>query len=192
MATDLDIVNKALTKLGEKTIAQLAPPQNKIQRIANAEFAGCRDFVLADARWKFATERMTLPESVTAPAYGPLHAYPIGENVLTVWEVDGEEDDDWQIERHLSARAIYTDATAPLYVTATVRVTDLSVSDPSFRDALATYCAWQWCEAITGTMAKSEHLAQEYAQKISHARSMSGRQGSPHKTRVSNSWLDAR
>lgn len=192
MATDLDIVNEALTKLGEKTIVQLDPPKDKPSRIANAGFADCRDFVLADARWRFATERKSLPESGTPPIFGFKHAYPIGADVLTVWEVDGEADDDWQIERHLGGRAIYTDASAPLLITATVRVTDLSISDPSFRDALATYCASKWCESITGTLALKDDLLKEYVAKISHARSMNGRQGTPRKTRVSNSWLDVR
>lgn len=192
MATELDVVNAALIRLGEKTIVQLSPPQNKPARIAHATFAEHRDFVLSDHWWKFATERRKLAASATAPAYGALYAYPLPPEVLTVWEVEGQDTDDWTIERHLGTRAILTNLIAPLPIIASVQVVDLSTTSPEFRNALSLYCAYEWAEAITGTTALKQDLLGEYRLKISAARSMDGRQRSPRRSQVKNSWLDVR
>lgn len=193
MATDLDVVNAALIRLGEKTLVQLSPPANKPARIASATFAEHRDFLIAEHPWNFATARASLPASATPPAFGYLRAFPLPADTLRVWELfDANKDDNWAVERHLGAKAIYTDLPAPLKVVLIQRVTDLSQATVGFRDALALYCAYQWAEAITGTTALKADLLEEFRLKMSAARSMDGQEGSPLDAVVRGSWLDVR
>lgn len=192
MPADLDVVNAALVRLGEKTILQLSPPQSKAARIAAATFADHRDALLVEHPWNFALERRALVESATPPAFGFAHAYPLADDVLRVWSVEGELGDDWKVERHLSTRAILTDLVAPLQALVIVRVVDLNATTPAFRDALAVFCAYQWCEAITGTLAMKADLQDEYRKKVSAARSIDGQEGTPVDATIRGGWIDAR
>ena len=191
MASVLDVVNQALIELGEKTILQLVPPQNKAARIAEATFAEHRDFVLGEHAWNFATQRLSLPASAVAPAYGYAHAYPVPAEVLRVLPLE-EQVDPWKVESHENVRAILTDLQAPLEIRAIVRIEDMNRTTAIFRAALATYCASQWAEALTGTTSIKEDKMKEFVAKLSVARSADGREGTIEEYGIRNSWLDAR
>lgn len=59
MTTDVDIVNAALIKLGERTIASLADPVKPAQ-LANAVYGELRDALLRAHPWNFAIEHRSL------------------------------------------------------------------------------------------------------------------------------------
>jgi hypothetical protein len=67
MTTDVDIVNAALIRLGERTIASLAEPVKPAQ-LAGALFADLRDTLLREHPWNFALTRASLV--LPAPAAG--------------------------------------------------------------------------------------------------------------------------
>ena len=183
---------ETLIELGEKTILQLTPPQNKAARIAQATFAEHRDFVTGEHAWNFATERLSLPASATPPAYGYGYAYPLPSSVLRVLPLEEQQNDPWKVEAHEGVRAILTDLGAPLEIRAIVRVEDLNRTTALFRGALATYCAAQWAEALTGTTSVKVDKMREFAAKLSLARSADGREGTIEEYGIRNSWLDAR
>lgn len=204
MATEIDIINQALIRLGEATIVSRSDA-NKRARIADATFDDLRDFVLQDHAWNFATERLSLMAGATPPEHGFARAFPLPLNTLRVLDVqdsfaegpivfDGPRStlDPWKVENLGGMLVIATDLAEPLEVTVICRVTDLSIAPPMFRDALAQYCAAQWAESITGTNTVKQDMLNEYVAKISAARSADGREGSLEKAQVRNSWVDQR
>lgn len=196
MPTTVDVVNAALIKLGEKTIVSI-DDDRKAARIAKATFDEHRDYVVQDHTWNFAVTRIERAAGATDPAFGYEYAYPLDPDELRVIELSdaqGERNEraDWKVESVNNQRAVVTDETPPLRALVIKRVTDLDRTTPMFRDALATYCAYQWAEAMTGTQSKTQELLGEYTRKISTARSNDGREGTLDKAFIRNSWLDNR
>lgn len=191
MTTEIDVINMALIRLGEKPITSLSD-QRKAARIASATFDEHRDFVTQDHAWNFATRFVELAASATAPDFGFQRAFPINPEHLRVVEMYDEPDADWEVQQHLGARAILTDLTAPLKARIIFQVTDLSITTPMYRDALAQYCASQWAEAMTGSLDRKSEMLAEYTLKVTTARSNDGREGTLPKGHIRHSWLDDR
>lgn len=205
MATEIDVINAALIRLGEQAITARTDA-NKRARIANATFDELRDTVLQDHTWNFAIRRMELPADPDAPAHGFLRAFKVPGDALRVIDVEENPQvapgqlagpprstrEPWKVEQFEGARAIVTDLEAPLRVRVLWRTTDLSIAPPAFRDALAQFCAAQWAESITGTNTLKQDLLNEYVAKVSAARSLDGREGSLEKAFIKNSWLAER
>ena len=80
MTTDVDIVNAALIRLGERTIASLADAVKPAQ-LANAIFAELRDALLREHPWNFAVRRTQLSiPAARAPAGRYTGAYVLPES----------------------------------------------------------------------------------------------------------------
>jgi hypothetical protein len=188
MSSVVAIVNQALAKLGETTIVALTDDV-KAARIANDTYAEHRDFVLDEHNWNFARARAQLAASVTGPSWGFDNSFPLPSDCIRPFVVNEENEfsNRWKVE----GKAIVTDMDAPLEILYVSRVTDPDTMPPRFRQLLATYCAWQWCEAITGSDQKKADLESEYARKLAVARSRDGQEGIQDQL-ISDRWESAR
>jgi hypothetical protein len=188
MASEVSIVNMALGKLGETAIVALSD-EVKAARIAQDNYAECRDFVLDEHTWNFSKKRGQLAASATAPVWGFDNAFPFPNDCIRPFLVNQENEFSgrWRVE----GSSIVTDLDAPLEVIYISRVTDPNQMTARFRQLLATYCAWQWCEAISGSDEKKEKLEEEYARKLATARSRDGQEGIQDQF-VADRWEEAR
>jgi len=177
MASEVDVVNSALTKLGESRITSLTD-NVKAAREMNAIYTLRRDRLLRAFNWSFAMERTQLSAAVDAPSWGYTYQYPLPADCMRVVQVDdvwvipgysdfigGPDEEPFKIE----GRNIVTDIGAPLKIRYLKKVTNPATFDACFVESLATDLAVEACEAITQSNTKKDGLKDDRRQSILEA-----------------------
>lgn len=168
MASDVDICNRALQKLGAKRITSLTDDSVNA-RACNAAYEIVRDAELRAHPWNFAIDREALAADSTEPDWGRANSFQLPSDCLRVlppYPEDNLNDMDWQIE----GRKIYTDDSDPLYIRYIARIEDTSLFDALFIEALANKLALELCEELTQSNTKKESLNQDYDKIIAKAK----------------------
>ena len=186
MASDVEIANAALSKLGEPGLLAFSD-DSVAGRLATRTFADLRDALLREHPWNFASKRATLAAEVTAPDWGFARAYPVPADYLRLIELDNPSRFPYRIE---SGR-ILSDLTSPIRIRYVKRVTSADEMDVLFRDALASRLAMEWAEPLSQTTSLTQEMAQLYQQKLRIARVADGQEDT-HRRLVSSSFVDAR
>jgi len=86
MSNQVEIVNIALSWLGQNQINALSDNQNEA-KVMNANYASSRDKLLADHAWTFALRREVLTPVTAAPVFGQGSKFLIPSDVLRVYRV---------------------------------------------------------------------------------------------------------
>lgn len=160
MASDVEIVNRALQLLGAARVIALTDDSVSARAMNNA-YSPVRMAALRAHPWNFATKRASLAASATAPIFGPARAFPLPTGFVRLLARDQADElntKDWKIEQHAGAKAILTDDSAPLEVRYTADVTDAELMDPLFREVLSHDLALACCEEITQSNSKEEKI----------------------------------
>lgn len=168
MASQTDICNIALQKLGAGKIASLSE-DSRIARACNIAYTHCLESELRAHPWRFAIQRASLAEDATAPDWGKDAAYELPSDflrLLSPYPEDNLNSLDYEIE----GRKIYSDLGSPLYIRYVGQVTDTSLMDPTFREVLACRMAIQMCEDLTQSNAKAATIQVQYEKAIKEAR----------------------
>ena len=164
MASEVEICNRALQKLGATRITSLTE-DSRNGRACNACFYVLRDSELRNHPWNFAIKRVQLPANSAAPLFGYDNSFQLPSDFLRLLPPDpkwNRNDLDW----HIEGRAIYTDDAAPLNVRYIYQVTDPNSFDPLFREVLAAKMAWEMCEEITQSNTKQSSAKSDYVDMI--------------------------
>lgn len=193
MASDVQIANYALTKLGASPI--LALTDDNVQgRTLNRIFTLVRDAELRRGRWNFAIKRTTLLALVAEPEWSYSLQYPLPVDFLSLVQVNdtyirpfSKQKTLWQVENG----AIVTDLIAPLKVRYVYRVTNSALFDPLFVEAFACKLAFEACEAITNSAQKKQALGEAYKEAMMEARSADAIENPPDELPW-GSWLESR
>ena len=164
MASNVQIANSALTKIGAARITALTD-NVKAAREINAIFELRRDYLLRTHNWSFAMTRASLPALDETPAWGYTTLYQLPTDCLRVVQVDdmwvvpgmadytsGPDSEPYKI----TGRRIETDIGAPLKLRYINRVTDPAQFDAAFVEVFASDLADQVCEALTQSNTKRE------------------------------------
>lgn len=168
MASEVEICNRALQKVGAKRITSLT--ENSVNaRACNVAYSVLRDAELRAHPWNFAIARAELAADATDPDWGRAKSYTLPADFLRLID-DYPEDNsltkDWQIE----GNKILTDDSAPIYIRYISRVTDPNLMDVLFREALSAKIAMEICEELTQSNTKLASLSEDYKMKIREAR----------------------
>lgn len=176
MASEVDIANRALGKLGAATIIDLEEDDPKAVALKIA-FPLVRDAELRRRRWRFSLQRFLLPADGTAPAFGFARQFTFPNDCLRLIQI-GEYDlgpnlsdyraaptELWSIE----GRAILTNLPAPLPVRTIQRITDTTQFDSCFVETLASRLAYECCERITQSDSKKQLAWEDYRVSIREA-----------------------
>ena len=174
MASDVQICNLALQKLGQPALISLTDNSRAGRECANA-YAPARDAVLRDHPWNFAIERASLAELSMAPAWGYGHQYQLPGDCLRVLEVEDDAQFPWKLE----GGRLLCDAGAPLYIRYVKRISDPTLFDSLFVHALAARLAYELAEPLTQSNTKKDQAAQDYAALLRMAKRADGQEGSP-------------
>jgi hypothetical protein len=137
--------------------------------------------------WNFAKTRVGLAANAVGPEWGFDNAYTLPVDCLRLLEPSN----DGNLQYIVEGRNIITDIGAPLNIIYIKQVTDVSVMDVAFRNALAAALALDVAESFTGTAAKVDQAAAIYKQRLIDARFPDGQEGSPSHVE-SSEWLEAR
>lgn len=168
MASQVEIVNRALLKLGSNVVASIGD-NSKQARTMSALWNTVRQTELRRAFWSFALVRTTLAANATAPSWGYGNAFLLPADFLRLMQVndffsvpsmsDYREGDDslYSIE----AGQIFTDLGAPLKIRYVKDATDPGAWDALFVEVMASSLAFEACEALTQSNQKKQLLADE-------------------------------
>lgn len=195
MASNVEIVNRALTKLGESRILALTD-DTKAARDANSLFAIVRDAELRASRWRFAIKRVVLPALSTAPAFGYDRQFQLPTDCLKALDVGdfypGVDTSDYiasdTAEYAIEGNAILTNLAAPLRLRYIARIEDPTLFDASFVEALACKLAIELCESLTDSGSKRQQSWQEYEIAINAAHRANAIERAPTKI-ADDTWI---
>lgn len=185
MAADIDIINAALSKLGEQALLAItdnSPPG----KLANRTYADLRDALLREFPWNFATKRTSLAADVATPAWGFSFQYSLPGDCLRLIALNNQSDLNWRNE----GGKIVTDMEAPLEIMY-VGETPVASMDSTFRDALAARLAMEWAEPLAQTTTVVDSMATFYKNKLQVARAADG-QEDRLRTIDADDFIDAR
>ena len=188
MASVVDICNLALNSLGAESIVSLTQDTENA-RYCNTFYTQTRDAELRAHPWNFAIKRAQLA-STTAPAFGPSHAYPLPTDFLRLMPPDPESNFnslDWQIE----GRNILTHDGGVLEIRYIARITDTTLYDALFIDALVAKLAVRLNEKITQSNSKGQQAREDYIRAIREARRINAFENTAQKM-PEDVWITAR
>lgn len=176
MASQVEIANRALTKVGEARILALTDDVEAARTITSV-WGVLRDAELRVRNWNFSITRSSLPALLAAPEFGYEYQYQLPANCIRVVQVDeyfpppslsdyrGSSEAIWQIE----GGKILTDLTAPLKVRYIARIEDTGLWDALFTEVFACRLAVEICERLTQSGGKRELAWKEYEAAVRDA-----------------------
>lgn len=189
MASDVEICNRALQKLGAKRISALSEESHNA-RSCLAAFAANRDALLESHPWNFAIERFSLAADAVSPAFGKAYSYTLPSGSLRILPPYTDSNTpyrDWIEE----GGKILTDMSAPLEVRCIMQVTDANRMSPLFREALASKIALDLCEVITQSNTKKDSLSNDFEKDLAKAKKANGMKNVPIES-AEDSWITGR
>lgn len=183
MATsEVSISNMALGWLGGNLITSLDDESTEAA-LCKANYDICRDAVLEDRDWTFATARQILSALTAAPAFGYAYQYQVPPDLIRILMVSDEplfvHDLDWERQGHV----IVTDASI-VYVKYIKRVEDPSKFTAGFVHALAARLAMEIALPLTNSLDMQSQMVSMYGTKLERAGAMDGMQGKNRQLRV--------
>lgn len=173
MASQVDIANRALTKLGAARIISFGD-DNKQARAVASMFDLVRDAELRAHVWSFSIRRASLPALSTTPDWGFDNEFQLPSDYLRVIQVEemypGPSMSDYRNENAamyaIENRKILANYPAPLKIRYVARVDDSSQWDATFIEAFAARLAVEMCEDLTQSNTKKAEAKQEYDMAI--------------------------
>ncbi len=168
MAADIDIINAALSKLGEQPILAISDP-SPAARLADRTYADIRDALFEEYAWNFATKRASLSAEQAAPIWGFARAFNLPSDLLRLIELNNVTDEEWRHE----GNQIVTDKASPLEIKY-VGLVVVDLMTPTFKEALASRLAMEWAEPLAQTTTVVNSMALFYRNKLQVARIADG------------------
>lgn len=189
MASEVEICNRALQRLGAGSITSLSEA-SKAARECSLAYAPIRDRLLRAYVWNFSISRENLAADATAPIHGPARYFTLPSTCLRLLPPDQDRnfnDLDWQIE----GRKIATNDSAPLAIRYVNQITDPNTMDSYFREVLSCDLAFDLCEAITQSNSKKESIRADRKTLISEAKLANSIENVPAES-PEDEWVTAR
>ena len=189
MASQTDICNRALQKLGAPKITSI--DEDSVAALSCLRcYELLRDKLLEAYTWKFSIERTTLAADATDPDWGRAQRFALPADFLRLYDdypEDAQHTKDWEIE----GGYILTDETDTLYLRYIKRVEDTSLFPPTFVDALASEMAYEMCEELTQSNTKKAALKNDKEDAIALAKRTNAIQRRPVSSNT-DPWITVR
>ena len=200
MASDIDIANRALIKLGSSTIISFLD-NSKAARAINSMYYLVRDAELRANNWNFSIKRAALPALTSVPAWGFGYEYQLPADCLKVLQIGdtfsggsadlspliGSPSSGWKIE----GRVVRTDCPAPLNIRYISNDIDSNQFDSLFIEVLACRLEIELSEDLTQSNTKKEAANSAYKAALVIAIRNNATE-SPPESIPDNSWLLSR
>lgn len=195
MASQIEICNRALTKLGAARITNILD-NSKGARAMNALWDTARKAELRKHIWQFATARTTLPAVTPAPAWGFNTACQLPSDFLRLVQVNNtfavpgltdyrdQDDSAYVIENN----QLLTVFNAPLKIRYIQDVTETGRFDPLFVEVLASKLAYEAAEEMMQSLSKKNQANDDYKAAIREA-TFTGAVERPPQGFPDDSWM---
>jgi hypothetical protein len=142
MASQIDIVNRALSHLGELPIVSMSD-NIKTARVMDELWDVTRDAFLQFYPWNFALKRASITADVSPPAWGYTNQYSLPNDFISL--VDIKDSPYYTIE----GSKILTDEGSPIYIRYIYKVTDTTLYPSTYVSALSLFLAFNAAEVLT-------------------------------------------
>lgn len=176
MSSQVEICNVSLTFLGKARINALSDNKDSA-RALTAVWDMCRRAELAKRFWGFSLARAQLAALVGAPSWGYANQYQLPTGFIRLVQagqyyaanalIDYRSSDDSPYA--IEGQAILTDQGSPLKIRYVQDITDPSLFNPLFADALAARLASRVCEELTGSNTKMQTCEEWYKDAVFQA-----------------------
>src|SRR6266404_2036131 len=199
MASDIQIANRALQKLGAASITSFND-NSTAGRAMNLAYTIVRDAELRRRRWKFSITRANLAPLSTAPVNGIYNLqYQLPAQCLRILNVGdfspGADTSDYRnrtvADYSIEGNLILTNIASPLSLRFIQQITDPGQFDSAFAEAFAARLAWETCEQITQSGEKRKLAMTEYKAAILEAAQANALEIPPD-FKADDSWMLAR
>lgn len=174
MASDVQIANRALSKIGDKQIVSLTESSEPARAI-NECYTIVRQSELRRHPWHFAKKRASLAADVETPAFDFDYQFTLPADCLRLLMPTPDSESvqfngrvDWKVE----GRKILSNEEGPLYITYLADVTDPNQFDAAFVDVFASRLAVEVAHRLTGSTEKRKMAQEEYRASLQEARRM--------------------
>src|SRR5574343_114748 len=199
MASDIEIANRAITKLGGERISTFDDGTTESRAVKSMYDIARRD-LLRRAVWNFAKKRKTLAAVVVATTdWNYQYQYQLPDDFIRLIQVNDyseplgfslsrtENDAPYQLE----GKRIFTNYPAPLKIRYIGDITDPTFFFLIFVEAYACRLAYECCETVTQSNTKKEALARELKMLLIEAMKMNQIEN-PAEAIHDDSWLLSR
>lgn len=160
MADETSICNLALGRIGDERIMSM-DDASQSARYCKLFYAQTRDEVLRSHPWNFATARKTLNALADAPEFEWSVQYQLPNDFLRLCQLNG-----WDAWKPLDLFEIEGDRLLTNESTAQIKyiytITDASIFDPLFIEALSLKLASKLARPLTGSQTLGDGALQEY------------------------------
>ncbi|WP_312836634.1 hypothetical protein [Pantoea sp.] len=200
MATKIDVINRALIKLGSEPLMS-ETDDNAASRAIEVVYDGLLESLLRSYRWAFSIKRKELPALSGESAFGYEHRYQLPPDCIRIDAVEDTvmidcRDNEfsgragrptWQQE----GRTLVSDFAPPVLLRYGSKDVDPSQWDASFTEAFACLLAAELCEKINQSSTKKQAAQQDFELAIRQARQVSAIER-PRIIQKDTSWYTAR
>lgn len=193
------IANRALQLVGASSIMNLTDNSPGAREVSRA-YDYCRRAELRSNPWNFAVTRIELAPDAAAPAFGFQYQYTLPADCLRVL-LPNDACLDWKLEgKKLLTNSgtspfgagVYGATTTPsaaLFLKYITDITDPTVFDPMFCEALACRLAMAICERLTQSNQKKQLLQSDYSNAVMTARAVDAFENLPDDAPADDYWL---
>lgn len=198
MASQVEIANRALTKLGAARIISFGD-DNKQSRAISSMFDHVYMSEMRTHVWSFTIKRTSLAALTTTPSWGYSYEYQLPADYLRLLQVDeiftGVFLDDYvntdTKEYAIEQGKILTDLGAPLKIKYCAKVEDTNLWDATFVEAIASRLAYELAEDLTQSNTKKADAMTDYQRSMSAA-IRSNAIEVPPQMMADNTWIMSR
>lgn len=185
MASDVEICNSALIKLGVEVIASFSE-ESKAARLCKEQYPKIRDKLLQAHYWNFAEKRIELVQVVGSSPFGFSFRYQLPTDCITAKHLN-VKDARFKVE---SNRILHTNIAGAklLYIR---KEEDVSKYSPMFSELIAYDLAIDLCMSLTQKRTLRADLVVERKEFMRDTRSADGQEGTNDEL-MSDVWLNAR
>lgn len=176
MASQIEIVNRALYKLGAGRILSLADNVNRARVMADL-WPTTRDLCLRSYLWSFALKRAILDPLADAPLWGYAKQFQLPADFLRMVQVNdifvGPSMSDYRNSDEsmyaIEGQNLLCDLASPLKIRYIWRVNAEGLFVSDFCDALACFLALAGCQQITQSETKKESIRNDLKESLRNA-----------------------
>ena len=191
MASNVDIVNNALSILGASTISSLTE-DTKNARISNQRFENVRNRVFRSHPWNCLIKRVQLAASSTNPVIEFAKSYPLPSDFLRVLKIHNGTTDSVASDMpyKIEGKNVITDE-ATVYLVYVSKDTDPNNYDSYLYEVLAYQLAADMAYGITNNATLAKNLLVDADEKFRESRFVDAVENSTD-TVEANEFTDAR
>lgn len=195
MASKIEIVNRALVKIGQNRISSL-DENSKGATTVRTVYDQVRDTLMQSYVWNFSKLRIQLAADTAAPLFGFQYRYRLPANTLRVLGLGDDTEPQRNYTSSLHAfkhedEFIYTDVAAPLDLVITQKVEDTGKYPPDFCNLLALDIALDIFYDVTKGTERYNTIRQDRAMALRNAKMNHAIENSPE-VMIASEWIDSR